>query len=50
MASQKEIINVRLENHPPMLYQGGYTSWSSRMLSYIEDKENGHLIQESIEN
>lgn len=32
-----------------MLYRGGYISWTGRMLSYIEDKENGHLILEAIE-
>ncbi|GKB44835.1 hypothetical protein Tco_0889777, partial [Tanacetum coccineum] len=38
------------DNRPPMLDKLMYDSWKSRMELYMENRENGYLILESIRN
>ncbi|GJW00031.1 retrovirus-related pol polyprotein from transposon TNT 1-94 [Tanacetum coccineum] len=38
------------DNRPPMLDKLTYDSWKSRMELYMENRENGYLILESIRN
>ncbi|GKA00181.1 hypothetical protein Tco_0672731 [Tanacetum coccineum] len=38
------------DNRPPMLDKLMYDSWKSRMKLYMENRENGYLILESIRN
>ncbi|GJY74620.1 hypothetical protein Tco_0479051 [Tanacetum coccineum] len=38
------------DNRPPMLDKLMYDSWKSRMKLYMENRENGYLIPESIRN
>ncbi|GJS10325.1 hypothetical protein Tco_0367121 [Tanacetum coccineum] len=38
------------DNRPPMLYKLMYDLWKSKMELYMENRENGYLILESIKN
>ncbi|GKB26171.1 hypothetical protein Tco_0865572 [Tanacetum coccineum] len=38
------------DNRPPMLDKLMYDSWKSRMELYMENRENGYLILESVRN
>ncbi|GJR82979.1 retrovirus-related pol polyprotein from transposon TNT 1-94 [Tanacetum coccineum] len=38
------------DNHPPMLDKPQYESWKSRMKLYIQGKDNGRIILNSVEN
>ncbi|GJU37498.1 hypothetical protein Tco_1185852 [Tanacetum coccineum] len=38
------------DNHPPMLDKDLYDSWKSRMELYMQNKEHGRMILESVEN
>ncbi|GKG38647.1 hypothetical protein Tco_0460359, partial [Tanacetum coccineum] len=38
------------DNRPPMLDKLMHDSWKSRMELYMENRENGYLILESIRN
>ncbi|GJY01706.1 hypothetical protein Tco_0359858 [Tanacetum coccineum] len=38
------------DNRPPMLDKTMYDSWKSRMELYIENRENGRMILNSVEN
>ncbi|GJS02620.1 hypothetical protein Tco_0319128 [Tanacetum coccineum] len=38
------------DNRPPMLDKDLYDSWKSRMELYMQNRENGRMILESVEN
>nr|GEY85056.1 retrovirus-related Pol polyprotein from transposon TNT 1-94 [Tanacetum cinerariifolium] len=44
------MIIADADNRPPMLDKTMYDSWKSRMELYIENRENGRMILNSIEN
>ncbi|GKB32266.1 hypothetical protein Tco_0871667 [Tanacetum coccineum] len=44
------MIIAGAENHPPMLEKSLYDSWKSRMEFYMENKENGRMILDSVRN
>ncbi|GJW59622.1 hypothetical protein Tco_0108957 [Tanacetum coccineum] len=44
------MIIAGAENHPPMLEKSMYDSWKSRMELYIENRENGRMILNSVLN
>ncbi|GJX91527.1 hypothetical protein Tco_0344853 [Tanacetum coccineum] len=46
----KNILAARAENRPPMLEKDGYDTWQSRMLLYVEGKENREMLLDSILN
>ncbi|GKA11003.1 hypothetical protein Tco_0690436 [Tanacetum coccineum] len=43
-------IIVGVENCPPMLEKNMYDSWKSRMELYMENRENGRMILDSVQN
>ncbi|GJT63708.1 hypothetical protein Tco_0271358 [Tanacetum coccineum] len=44
------MIIVGADNHPPMLEKSMYDSWKSRMELYIENRKNGSMILNSVQN
>ncbi|GKA56774.1 hypothetical protein Tco_0755846 [Tanacetum coccineum] len=44
------MIIAGADNHPPMLEKSMYDSWKSRMDLYIENRENGRMILNSVLN
>nr|GEZ90790.1 hypothetical protein [Tanacetum cinerariifolium] len=44
------MIVVGVDNHPHMLDKPMYDSWQSQMVFYIQAKENGRMILESVQN
>ncbi|GJY68384.1 hypothetical protein Tco_0471366 [Tanacetum coccineum] len=50
MIQRQDGINARSEYRPPMLYNGGYISWSRRIIRYIGNKPNGKLLIDSFTN
>ncbi|GJU21668.1 hypothetical protein Tco_1155010 [Tanacetum coccineum] len=46
----EHMIVACADNHPPMLEKSMYTSWSSRMLLYIKDKEHGRMMLNLVQN
>ncbi|GKA44574.1 hypothetical protein Tco_0737298 [Tanacetum coccineum] len=44
------MIIASADNRPPMLEKSLYDSWKSRMELYIENKENGRMILNSVQN
>ncbi|GKE64440.1 hypothetical protein Tco_1518601 [Tanacetum coccineum] len=44
------MIIADADNRPPMLYKSLYDSWKSRMEFYMENKENGRMILDSVQN
>ncbi|GJS53220.1 hypothetical protein Tco_0626582 [Tanacetum coccineum] len=46
----QNVIIAGADNRPPMLDKTLYSSWASRMLLYIEGKENGKLLVDSVLN
>ncbi|GJU48240.1 retrovirus-related pol polyprotein from transposon TNT 1-94 [Tanacetum coccineum] len=51
MSSLAEFVILNgVDNRPPMLDKLMYDSWKSRMELYMENRENGYLILESIRN
>ncbi|GJT46445.1 hypothetical protein Tco_0955160 [Tanacetum coccineum] len=46
----KFMIIAGADNHPPMLEKSMYDFWNSRMELYIENKENGIIILNSVQN
>ncbi|GKA40229.1 hypothetical protein Tco_0732822 [Tanacetum coccineum] len=46
----KFMIIVGVDNRPPMLEKSLYASWKSRMELYMENRENGRMILDSILN
>ncbi|GJV12551.1 hypothetical protein Tco_1354092 [Tanacetum coccineum] len=51
MATMAEnVIAAGSENCPPMLKKGMYDSWKTRIILYIQGKENGEMLTNSIKN
>ncbi|GKA33292.1 hypothetical protein Tco_0719659 [Tanacetum coccineum] len=46
----KNVLAAGAKNRPPMLEKGGYDRWKGRILLYIEGKENGEMLIDSINN
>ncbi|GJX64956.1 hypothetical protein Tco_0299299 [Tanacetum coccineum] len=46
----KFMIIFGVDNRPPMLEKSLYESWKSRMELYIENRENGRMILNSVQN
>ncbi|GKE90670.1 hypothetical protein Tco_1571765, partial [Tanacetum coccineum] len=44
------MIIASADNRPPMLEKSLYDSWKSRMKHYMENKENGRMIFNSVQN
>ncbi|GKB78384.1 hypothetical protein Tco_0945279 [Tanacetum coccineum] len=44
------MIIVGADNRPPMLEKSLYDSWKSRMEFYMENRENGRMILDSVQN
>ncbi|GKA04175.1 hypothetical protein Tco_0676956 [Tanacetum coccineum] len=44
------MIIAGADNRPPMLEKSLYDSWKSRMELYIENRENGRMILNSVQN
>nr|GEU35539.1 integrase, catalytic region, zinc finger, CCHC-type, peptidase aspartic, catalytic [Tanacetum cinerariifolium] len=44
------MIIVGADNRPPMLEKSLYDPWKSRMEFYMENKENGRMILDSVQN
>nr|GEU81314.1 hypothetical protein [Tanacetum cinerariifolium] len=44
------MIIVGAENHPPMLEKSLYDTWKNRMKFYMENRENGRMILDSVQN
>nr|GFB04064.1 hypothetical protein [Tanacetum cinerariifolium] len=38
------------DNHPPILDKDPYDSWKSRIELYMQNREHGRMILESVEN
>ncbi|GKA77523.1 integrase, catalytic region, zinc finger, CCHC-type containing protein [Tanacetum coccineum] len=51
MATMAEnVIAAGFENRPPMLEKGMYDSWKTQIMLYIQGKENGEMLIDSIKN
>ncbi|GKF47128.1 hypothetical protein Tco_0136930 [Tanacetum coccineum] len=49
MATMAEnVIAAGSENRPPMLEKGMYDSWKTRIVLYIQGKENGDMLLDLI--
>ncbi|GJR28379.1 retrovirus-related pol polyprotein from transposon TNT 1-94 [Tanacetum coccineum] len=46
----ENVIAARADNHPSILDKSQYNSWQSRMLLYIQGKENGKQLYDSVIN
>nr|GEV66792.1 integrase, catalytic region, zinc finger, CCHC-type, peptidase aspartic, catalytic [Tanacetum cinerariifolium] len=44
------MIIAGADNRPPMLEKSLYDSWKSRMKFYMENRENGRMILDSVQN
>ncbi|GJV23553.1 hypothetical protein Tco_1376248 [Tanacetum coccineum] len=44
------MIIAGADNRPPMLEKSMHESWKSRMELYMENKENGRMILDSVQN
>ncbi|GKD69397.1 hypothetical protein Tco_1323487, partial [Tanacetum coccineum] len=44
----ENVLAAGAENRPPMLEKGYYDSWKSRILLFIEGKENKEMLLDSI--
>ncbi|GJR06357.1 hypothetical protein Tco_0529341 [Tanacetum coccineum] len=44
------MIIAGADNHPSMLEKSLYDSWKSHMELYIENRENGRMILNSVQN
>ncbi|GJT45277.1 hypothetical protein Tco_0953992 [Tanacetum coccineum] len=44
------MIIAAADNHPPMLEKSMYDSWKSRIELYMENRENGRMILNSVQN
>ncbi|GJX42960.1 hypothetical protein Tco_0259636 [Tanacetum coccineum] len=44
----KNVIVAGAETRPPMLEKGMYYTWKTRIMLYIEGKENGEMLIDSI--
>nr|GEU85826.1 hypothetical protein [Tanacetum cinerariifolium] len=51
MATMAEnVIATGSETRPPMLEKGMYVSWKTWIILYIQGKENGKMLKDSIDN
>ncbi|GJV41236.1 hypothetical protein Tco_1419676, partial [Tanacetum coccineum] len=50
ITSAEFMIIVGTDNHPPMLEKSMYDSWKSRMELYMENRANGRMILNSVQN
>nr|GEW45881.1 integrase, catalytic region, zinc finger, CCHC-type, peptidase aspartic, catalytic [Tanacetum cinerariifolium] len=46
----ENVIAAGSENRPPMLEKGMYDSWKTRIMLYIQRKENGEMLRDSVEH
>nr|GEU31585.1 ribonuclease H-like domain-containing protein [Tanacetum cinerariifolium] len=46
----ENVLAAGVENQPPMLEKDCYDSWKIRILLYIDGKENGEMLLDSIKN
>ncbi|GJR18327.1 hypothetical protein Tco_0966854 [Tanacetum coccineum] len=46
----ENVIAAGFENRPPMLEKGMYDSWKTQIMLYIQGKENGEMLIDSIKN
>ncbi|GJU33300.1 retrovirus-related pol polyprotein from transposon TNT 1-94 [Tanacetum coccineum] len=46
----ENVIAAGSENRPPMLEKGMYDSWKTQIMLYIQGKENGDMLLDSIKN
>ncbi|GJR39029.1 hypothetical protein Tco_1214713 [Tanacetum coccineum] len=46
----ENVIVADFENHPLMLEKDMYDRWKTRLMLYIQDKENGDMLLDSIKN
>nr|GFA85603.1 hypothetical protein [Tanacetum cinerariifolium] len=46
----ENVIAAGSETHPPMLEKGMYDSWKTRIMLYIQRKENGEMLRDSVEH
>ncbi|GKE35790.1 hypothetical protein Tco_1455112 [Tanacetum coccineum] len=46
----ENVIAAGAKNQPPMLEKGKYDSWKTHIWLYIQGKENGEMLIDSIEN
>ncbi|GKB06215.1 hypothetical protein Tco_0834448 [Tanacetum coccineum] len=46
----KNVIAAGSETRPPMLEKGMYDSWKTQIILYIQGKENGEMLKDSIDN
>ncbi|GJT41090.1 retrovirus-related pol polyprotein from transposon TNT 1-94 [Tanacetum coccineum] len=46
----ENVIAVGSENRPLMLEKGMYDSWKTRIILYIQGKENSEMLKDSIDN
>ncbi|GJY02222.1 hypothetical protein Tco_0360374 [Tanacetum coccineum] len=46
----ENVIAAGSENRPPMLEKGMYDSWKTQIMLYIQGKENGEMLIDSIKN
>nr|GFA66835.1 hypothetical protein [Tanacetum cinerariifolium] len=44
------MIIIGVDNRPPMLEKSMYDTWKSRMELYMENRENGRMVFNSIQN
>ncbi|GKA81621.1 hypothetical protein Tco_0788313 [Tanacetum coccineum] len=44
------MIITGADNHPPILEKSLYDFWKSRMEHYMENRENGRMILNSVQN
>ncbi|GJU57877.1 hypothetical protein Tco_1235643 [Tanacetum coccineum] len=44
----ENVFAARAENRPPILEKGIYDTWQSRMLLYVEGKEHGQMLLDSV--
>nr|GEW10774.1 hypothetical protein [Tanacetum cinerariifolium] len=44
----ENVLAADTENRPPMLEKGRYDTWQSRLLLYVEGKECGQMLLDSI--
>ncbi|GJX50448.1 hypothetical protein Tco_0277293 [Tanacetum coccineum] len=51
MATMAEnVIGAGFETHPLMLEKGMYDSWKTQIILYIQGKEDGEMLKDSIDN
>ncbi|GKD26122.1 hypothetical protein Tco_1232336 [Tanacetum coccineum] len=46
----ENVIDAGSKTRPPILEKGMYDSWKNRIMLYIQGKENGEMLRDSVEN